>query len=614
MSNHRSAAITLAELTAQYLIAPPGAPDAMVTDVAIHSQYVTMRDGVRLAVDIVLPKPLPPTVRLPAILTMTRYWRATDLRSPFSWWINPAPLAVYRLFARHGYVLIFVDVRGTGASFGVNRGPLAPEEIADLGEVATWVAAQPWCNGRIGAYGTSYAGSTAELIAATGAPALRAVFPRFNEFDIYTDIAFPGGVPLEAFIRHWGETNAALDANRTPANATWWQRALVRGVKPVDADRDRALLAAAVREHAANVEAHTLVAGYTYRDDIGQGIDRTLDVSSPFHHRAAIEAAGVPLAGWGGWCDAATADAVIRRFLTFTNPQLAVIGPWNHGASHVCSPYAAPGKPVEPAIPDQYRAVAHFFDNFLVNDVTGGFTTPRVLLYFTMGEERWKATTVWPPAGTTVQRWYFQAGSTLALTAPLDATGADSYTADFSTTTGVANRWHTQLDQRRVDYGDRAAADRRLLTYTSAPLSAELEITGHPVVTLQVTSTAGDGAFFVYLEEVDETGVVRMLTEGMLRALHRKVSTAPPPYAMPVPYHSFRRCDGAPLTPGEVTELSFGLLPLSVRVARGRRLRVAIACADADTFAPIAQYEQPVLAVQRNQVWNSWIDLPIMML
>ena len=232
----------LSGLIAAYLQTPRSTPDPAVTGVKVQACYVTMRDGVRLAVDVVLPDPLPPASRLPAILTMTRYWRATALRPPpVAWWVNLAPTAIYRLFAQHGYALLFADVRGTGASFGVNHGALAPDEIADLGELAMWAAAQPWCNGRVGAYGTSYTGSTAELSAATGAPALKAVFPRFNEFDLYTDIAFPGGVPLQAFIRRWGEANEALDANRLPPSAPWWERLLVCGVKPVDADPDRAL-------------------------------------------------------------------------------------------------------------------------------------------------------------------------------------------------------------------------------------------------------------------------------------------------------------------------------------------------------------------------------------
>jgi putative CocE/NonD family hydrolase len=79
-----------------------------------------------------------------------------------------------------------------------------------------------------------------------------------------------------------------------------------------------------------------------------------------------------------------------------------------------------------------------------------------------------------------------------------------------------------------VFYGDRAEADRRLLTYTSAPLTDDVEITGHPVVTLYVASTATDGAFYVYLEDVDENGRVTYVTEGQLRALHRRLTDRDP--------------------------------------------------------------------------------------
>lgn len=58
-------------------------------------------------------------------------------------------------------------------------------------------------------------------------------------------------------------------------------------------------------------------------------------------------------------------------------------------------------------------------------------------------------------------------------------------------------------------YPDRAREDRRLLTYTSAPLECDIEITGYPIVTMYAASTEADSAFFVYLEDVDEKGVVR---------------------------------------------------------------------------------------------------------
>jgi putative CocE/NonD family hydrolase len=182
---------------------------------------------------------------------------------------------------------------------------------------------------------------------------------------------------------------------------------------------------------------------------------------------------------------------------------------------------------------------------------------------------------------------------------------------DFEASTGTTNRWHTPDGVTPVIYKDRAREDRRLLTYTSPPLATDTEITGYPVVTLFVTSTATDGAFYVYLEDVDERDKVTYVTEGMLRALHHRLSPAPPPYKMLVPYHSFRRADAQPLVPGTVAELAFGLLPTSVLIRKGHRLRIAIAGHDKDTFERIPAEGTPVISVQRNQVHASHVDLPV---
>ena len=160
-------------------------------------------------------------------------------------------------------------------------------------------------------------------------------------------------------------------------------------------------------------------------------------------------------------------------------------------------------------------------------------------------------------------------------------------------------------------YPDRARQDQRLLVYTSAPLTEDIEITGFPIVTLFVTSTCADGAFFVYLEDVDENGKVFYLIEGQIRALHRKISNELPPYTQFVPYHSFKRRDALPLKPGEVAEITFGLFPISALVRKGHSIRIAIAGADKDTFARIPADGTPVLTFARNQVHASRIDLPV---
>ncbi len=93
--------------------------------------------------------------------------------------------------------------------------------------------------------------------------------------------------------------------------------------------------------------------------------------------------------------------------------------------------------------------------------------------------------------------------------------------------------------------------------------------------------------------------------------MHRKVSMDVPPYKTVVPYHSFKRKDGAPLVPGEVTELKFGLLPTSVLIKKGHCIRVAIAGHDKDNFARIPAQGTPTITVARDVVHASCIDLPV---
>ena len=193
-------------------------------------------------------------------------------------------------------------------------------------------------------------------------------------------------------------------------------------------------------------------------------------------------------------------------------------------------------------------------------------------------------------------------------------TGSDTYTVDFEANTGESNRWWEMgaVVGKTVVYGDRSDAASHLLAYTTAPLEQDMEITGYPVVTLHVTSTHEDVAFFVYLEDVDERGRVFYVTEGLLRALHRKVSSEPSPYRLQVPYHSFKEEDAMPLVPGEVAEITFGLQPTSVLIRKGHRIRIGIAGHDQGTFVRIPAEGTPVITVARSRIHASCIDLPVL--
>jgi putative CocE/NonD family hydrolase len=587
-----------------------GQRSAPYQGVVAQSHYIPMRDGVNIAIDICLPKDLPPKTKLPAILIMARYWRSFATRTPDQPGKAPMgprePIADY--LVRHGYAVVQVDVRGTGASFGVWEYVTSPTEMADMGEVAVWTAEQAWCNGSVGALGISYEGSTAELLMASGEKSVRAIIPQETEFDLYTDIVFPGGIANEWFIKTWNRTNQQLDQNKVPKEWGWSARLFVTGVRPVDDDTKKQQLQAALAEHRQNPDVYAAVQDITFRDDLFGETGATLDEMSFYSHQAAAEESGVAIFSWGSWLDGNTSNAVLHRFINLSNPQVAVIGAWSHNMKTHASPFMEPKAKPAPTQDGQWREILSFFDHSLLDQVDERFNE-KALYYYTLGAEKWQKTNVWPPEGTVTQRWYLGENGLFTLNAPSSESGADSYTVDFEATTGSKNRWHTPDGLTPVNYKDRARADQHLLTYTSDPLAADMEITGHPEVTLYLTSTATDGAFFVYLEQVDQRGKVTYLTEGALRAIHRKVSTSPP-YRTFGRYHSFKKDDALPLVPGEVFELTFALIPTSVIIQKGQRLRVAIAGHDKDTFARIPEQEIPTINVQRNSRYASYVDLP----
>jgi putative CocE/NonD family hydrolase len=295
----------------------------------------------------------------------------------------------------------------------------------------------------------------------------------------------------------------------------------------------------------------------------------------------------------------------IKRHLTLANPEnRLILGPWAHGGRFTSSP-ANPGRTHF----DHAGEVLKFLDHHL-RGLDTGLSAEKRVHYYTMVEERWKDADTWPPPSQATS-FYFAANHALTTTPPADGEAADSYQVDYSHGTGPRSRWDSAIGGRFVSYPDRAEQDAKLLVYESAPLVQDTEVTGHPIASLQVTSTAEDGAFFVYLEDVDAEGRVSYVTEGELRALHRHVSTAAAPYADPVPYHSFERADAEPLVPGEAAELSFDLLPTSYLFRKDHRIRVAVAGADKDHFALIPEGRPPTIRVHRDAARASRVVLPV---
>ena len=571
-------------------------------DAARSSFYLTMRDGVRIAVDLNLPPGLKPGERIPALLRQTRYYRSFDLGWRLQFLTRNWP-SQRKLFLAHGYAWLDVDVRGTGASFGRWVYPWSPDEIRDGAEVVDWIVRQPWSNGRVGAIGTSYDGGSAEFLLLNRRPAVKAVAPEFTFFDAYGDLAFPGGIWLQSFTTAWQKLNRALDINYVKSFAPLMPR-LVRssyhGVGPVDADVGGALRDQAIHEHDHNLDVAAMAQAITFRDDAPWPPGRSLDAFSPFSHAFEISASGAAVYFVEGWFDASFAQAALNAFQTLKNPVRVIIGPWGHGSPLGGGP---PGRYRHSAVnPDD--ELIRFFDFYLK---TGDLPSPPSgITYFTMVANRWNTADQWPPPGFRPLTFYLDRGQHLSAEPPSTGLESDTYRVDLTAATGPASRWDLGGE---VVYLDRRRADRKLICYTSRRLDRDLEVTGTPRVNLSVSSTENDGEFFAYLEDVDGKGRVAYVTEGELRALHR-VHSSDPPYPQPEPYHSFKRRDGLPMTPGQLASIGFAMIPTSYLFKKGHAIRLALAGADRDHFATLPG-RAPIWTVYHDAAHPSSLELPI---
>jgi putative CocE/NonD family hydrolase len=286
-------------------------------------------------------------------------------------------------------------------------------------------------------------------------------------------------------------------------------------------------------------------------------------------------------------------------------PQKLVLPGWNHD---VFEPWLEVEK-------------LRWFDYWL-KGIDNGIMDEPPLRYYVMGapeNEAWRTAEQWPLPNEQRTAFYFHAGPSGSVTSVNDglliaqvspeADGHDDYIVDYTTTVGLTSRFANGYGAP-FGYPDMAANDAKALTYTTLPLESDVEVTGHPVVHLWVSSTATDGDFFVYLEEVDEDGVSSYITEGKLRASFRALHE--PPYDnMDLPWHRCWEEDVEPLPQGQPVELLFDLYPTSNLFDAGNRIRVTVTGADADTYETPQLDPAPTVSVYRSPEYGSFIELPI---
>jgi len=314
---------------------------------------------------------------------------------------------------------------------------------------------------------------------------------------------------------------------------------------------------------------------------------------------------------WGGWFDSFTRDAFLMQ-RNFRVPSKLAVGAWSHS-------------PRDPEIQKEEFTAAgveqlRWFDYWLKGIDNGIMAEPPVRYQVMRSPQvrEWKTSAVWPPVEATATDFFLDGGPSGSVASANDrgliarrpaVVGRDAHVVDYTTTTGTATRWDNAVGGG-FGYPDMTANDRKGLTYTTAPLKEDIEVTGHPVVHLWVSSTAGDGDYFAYLEEVDAAGGSQYITEGAAKASFRAVGTAPYDN-LGLPFHRGYQEDVAAPRPGEAVELVFDLQPTSNVFDAGNRIRLTITCADKDNAETPALDPAPKVTVYRDKTRPSRLTLPV---
>lgn len=502
-----------------------------------------MRDGTKLSANITLPGGAGP---FPAVLMRTPYdnSRADYLR-----------FALY--FAEHGYAFIVQDVRGRGDS----EGEWIPfsNEAQDGHDTVEWIAAQPWCTGKVGMMGGSYAAhvqwmAAKELPIHLAAMSSTAATGRWIE----DGLPFRFGIPSLEML-YW----LFLTTGRTLQVSIAAYEGVEQANQGINWPEVLYHLPLRTLPQAAGFHSETWETWLAHPSLDDYWMQMRLD--------GRFRLLNVPTLHISGWFDDCLIGSVFNYEKMVAESQAAdhqylLLGPWDHHGTREPQEKLY-GEDFGPqALVDMLDLQRRFFDVYLKG--AGAFDEPKVK-YFVLGEgeNRWRSAAAWPPPHTMNAFYLDSAGDARTLNgsgtlSPEMPGGADCdyYVYDPAHPTPAwpdhEKRWAPQdltLDQRYFQKRD------DVLVYTSPPLENALEIAGTPSIELYISSDAPDTDFFVTLCDVYPDGRALRLAWNALRTRYRESARRP-----------------RLMTPGEVVRLTLDLFPVCNIFKPGHRIRVDI--------------------------------------
>ncbi|MFC6610975.1 CocE/NonD family hydrolase [Amorphoplanes digitatis] len=464
-----------------------------------HGLRIPMRDGVDLRADHYAP-----TTREPrgTVLVRTPYGRGF-----------PESALHGRMLAARGYHVLIGSVRGTFGSGGSFE-PMA-QETADGRDTIAWLRDRPWFDGRLATLGGSYLGWAQWTLLQDPPPELRTALVYVGPHDFREAVFGTGAFTLGDFL-NWSHQITAQESHllrRLTGRATA-RRRLKPGL------HDLPLPDAAEPVLRGRAPWYRTWLSHPEGDDPFWGAYRA---------GAALERVQVPVLLVSGWQDLFL-DQTLIQYETLRARGVEVsltVGPWTHvgtaiaGAApvenralswldkHLSNTASTP--PTAPAEPGETPTPIHHTDEEGRHEPTGPGEAP-VRVYRT-GEERWHELAVWPPATAPAS---FMPDPVGGLSAGDSVDGEVSFRYDpADPTPSVGGR--VLAGKAGVRDNRRLEARPDVLVFTTAPLAADLDVAGSPVLELALTVDNPHADVFVRLCDVDRRGRSANFSDAMLR-------------------------------------------------------------------------------------------------
>lgn len=582
---------------------------------------VVMRDGVRLATDVYKPDGDGPW---PVILERTPYDRTKPSRSEIDV-ARPTPMPRLELasaFVANGYAVVVQDCRGRHGSEGKFEKYTA--EAEDGFDTVAWIHGQPWCNGRIGTMGLSYAAHTQAALAALDPPGLSAMVLDSGGFSN----AFQGG------IRQGG----AFELKQ----ATWaWKQAKESPEAQADPLVRAALEAEDIRMWFTRTPWRTGRSPVRWVPDyerylLDQWSHGTFDATwkrpglcASAHYDSFTDCPTVIMSSWYDAYVATATENYAGLKARKRGPYRLIMGPWLHGdrtTTHAGDISFGPHASIDGNVADTWLAFRMgWFDRWLKSEPTTD-ADPAVRLFLMGGGSgrrdeagrlehggRWIEATDWPVPQAVPTPLYFHDDGGLSSQPPEGEGTGRSYVFDpadpvptigGSLTSGEPVFSGGGFDQREDPrffgckaFGLPLSARADVLSFETAPLPHDMAVVGPVEVNLWVSSDAPDTDFTAKLVDVyppsadDPRGFALNITDGILRCRYRDSWEKP-----------------APLDPGRPVRITIRPFATANLFKAGHRIRLDISSSNfpkydvnPNSFEPEGRAETPRRAT--NRVW-----------